>query len=355
MLTFHFTGADGSMTQAETLTSGMEGRQIRLELDSSWENLTKTAVFRAGAITRVVMDPGTAVTIPAEVLERPYVKLLVGLYGTDADGKLVIPTVMAEGPLIEPGAAPTEDGSAKDLPVWKNLQSQINNLAYRLEDLNCAAFPEEAGQLLISILRCGSFSPDQTAQIDALADALGVAEPEDLSHLTHHWDFRTGSLTDRIGGLEADASADVLLDDRGAHLNTATSYIMFPVDAAGAPLAGHTAEIKFGGMALAEDAGTMRLLTACTGSQPAATGLQWSVMDCWTTKSSLDTEFTDLQMFSGKTLVVKATASLLEWYIDGRLIASLEPTVDYTHLSVGSTASGAYPLTVEYVRIYPNS
>lgn len=355
MLTFHFTGADGSMTGTETLTSGMEGKQIRLELDGSWDDLTKIAVFRAGEITRVVMNPGTFVNIPAEVLEKPYVKLLVGLYGTDAAGNLVIPTVMAEGPLIEPGADPTEDGCAKDLPVWKNLQSQINGLAYKLETLNGSVFPEEAGQLLISILRNGSFSPDQTAQIDALADALGIEEPVDLSHLTHYWDFRTGSLTDRIGSLEATASADVLLDAKGAHLNTAASYIMFPVDAAGAPLAGHTAEIKFGNMSLAKDTGTMRLLTACNGSQPAATGLQWSVMDCWSTKASAVTEFTDLQMFSGKTLVVKATASLLEWYLDGQLIVSLEPATAYTHLSIGSTASGAYPLTVEYVRVYPNN
>ncbi len=355
MLTFHFTGADGSMTESETLTSGMEGREILLNLDSSWDNLTKTAVFRAGEITRVVMNPGDAVTIPPEVLERPFVRLLVGVYGTDAEGSLVIPTVMAEGPMIEPGANPVEDGYAKDLPVWKNLQSQINNLAYKMEALDDSAFPEEAAQLLISILRHGSFSPDQTDQIDALADALGIQEPEDLSHLTHYWDFRTGSLTDQIGGLVAEASTDVLLDAKGAHMSSNMSYIMFPAGPDGASLAGYTAEIKFGEMTLAEDTGTMRLLTICTGAQPAAMGLQWTVKDCWSTKSSLETEFTDLQMFSGKTLVMKATSALLEWYIDGALIVSMEPALAYTHLSIGSTASGAFPLTVEYVRIYPNT
>ena len=39
MLTFHFTGVDGSMTESEILTSGMVGRQLRLILDSSWDNL----------------------------------------------------------------------------------------------------------------------------------------------------------------------------------------------------------------------------------------------------------------------------------------------------------------------------
>lgn len=357
MLTFHFTGADGSMTESETLTSGMVGREAELLFDDSWADLTKTAVFRAGEITRVVMNPGSTVIIPAEVLEKPYVKLLVGVWGTDGAGTLVIPTVMAEGPLIEPGAEPAEDGTAKDLPVWKLLQSQINNLSYRLEELDGAPFPAEAAALLVDILRQGTYTDDQTEQIEALADALGVEKYEDLSHLVHYWDFRTGSLTDQIGGLQAETSTDVLLDAKGAHVPAATSYIMFPAGADGASLAGHTAEIKFGEMSLSETAGTMRLLSICAGTQPAATGLQWSVKDCWSTKSSLETEFTDLNMFSGKTLVMKANAdsSLLEWYIDGTLIVSLEPAISYTHLSIGTTASGAFPLTVEYVRIYPNT
>lgn len=358
MLTFHFTGAEGSVTGTETLTSGMVGKQIQLRFDESWADLSKTAVFRAGEITRIVANPGDAVTVPPEVLEKPYAKLLVGVYGTDATGNLVIPTVMAEGPMIQPGANPTEDGTTKDLPVWKNLQSQINSLARRLETVDrTSSFSSEAAQLLITILRRGTYTTDQTEQIDALAEALGIDESEDLSHLTHYWDFRTGSLTDRINGLQTETSADVLLDATGAHMNTASSYLMFPAGMNGASLAGYTAEIKFGDMALAEITGTMRLLTVCTGTQPAAVGLQWTVMDCWSTKSSLQTEFKDLQMFSGKTLVLRANAegTLLEWYIDDQLIVSAEPTIAYTHLSIGSTASGAYPLTVESVRIYPNN
>ena len=354
MLTFHFTGPDGSVSGSQILTSGMVGAEIQLRFDESWAEISKTAVFRAGELTRIVANPGDTVTIPPEVLEKPYVKLLVGVYGTDAAGEVVIPTVMAEGPMIQPGADPTEDGTAKDLPVWKNLQSQINNLAYRLESLDISApFPEGAAQLLISILSHGAFSPDQTEQIGALADILGVERYEDLSHLTHYWDFRTGSLTDRVSGLTAETSADALLDAKGAHLSAGSSYIMLPA----APLAGHTVEVKFGRMTLAENTGTMRLLTLCNGTQPAATGLQWSVSDCWSTKASLKTEFADLQMFSDKTLVMRANAdfTLLEWFIDGELIVSLEPATAYSHLSIGSTASGAYPLTVEYVRIYPNT
>lgn len=419
MLTFHFTGVDGSMTEAETLTSGMVGKEILLTFDESWANLSKTAVFRAGEITRVVMDPGETVVIPSEVLERPFGKLLVGVYGTNEAGDLVIPTVMAEGPMIRYGADPIEDETAKELPVWENLQNQIGDLSGlstedktdlvsavnelsgtaatlsgRMDGLeqaqefmgdpeqletgetatlvdavneinshvtelakNCIGFNIDAAQMLVDILSKGLYTTDQTEQIDALAALFGVTVSEDLSHLIHYWDFRTGSLTDRIGGLEATASADVTLDATGAHVPTKSSYIMFPAGADGASLAGHTAEVKFGEMTLDEAASTQRLMLVCAGSQPAALGLQWTVRDCWSSKSSLVTEFTDLNMFSGKTLVMKANddSSVVEWYIDGQLIVSYDITNPYTHLSLGSTTSGAFPLTVEYVRIYPNT
>lgn len=419
MLTFHFTGADGSMTESEILTSGMVGKEVTLILDESWANLTKTAVFRAGDITRVVLDPGDTVVIPPEVLEQPFGKLFVGIYGTNEQGDLVIPTIMAEGPMIRYGADPIEDETAKELPVWEQLQEQIgdltglstadrsdlvsavNELHDTAEDLsgrmdilaqaqefmgqpalletaetgtlvgavnelhsrvteladNCIGFNVDAAQMLVDILSKGVYTTDQTQQIDALAAMFGVSVSEDLSHLTHYWDFRSGSLTDRIAGLEATASADVTLDAAGAHILTANSYIMLPAGTDGASLAGHTAEIKFGQMALNEAASIQRLLLVCSGSQPASVGLQWTVRKCWSTKTTLVTEFADLNMFSGKTVLMKANAdaSLLEWYMDGQLIASCEPTVACTHVSIGASSTGAFPLTVEYMQIYPNT
>lgn len=419
MLTFSFTGVDGSMTESETLTSGMVGKEVLLLFDDSWSNLTKTVVFRAGEITRVVMDPAETVTIPADVLERPFGKLFVGVYGTDESGTLVIPTIMAEGPMIRYGADPIEDETARELPVWENLQNQIGDLSGlstenksdlvsavnelcgsaadlsdrmdgleqaqefmgqpellkteenatlvgavneihgRVEELaqNCVGFTVDAAQMLVDILSKGIYTADQTEQIDALAALFGVTVSEDLSHLIHYWDFRTGSLTDRIGGLVATASEDVTLDAKGAHMPSKTSYIMFPAGANGISLAGYTAEIKFGEMTLDESTGTKRMLQICDGSQPAALGLQWTVLNCWSTKSSLETTFTDLQMFSGKTLVVKGNAegTLLDFYFEDQLIVSYTPAISYTHLSIGSTSSAAFPMTVEYVRIYPNT
>lgn len=129
MLTFEFTGVAGSMTENERLTSGMVGKQVQIILSSDWADLNCTAVFVSGDICRTVQLSGSTVTIPEDNLRYPFRRLLVGVWGTDQDGTLVIPTVMAEGPFVELGANPYGDPVAVTLPVWENLQNQIGNLA----------------------------------------------------------------------------------------------------------------------------------------------------------------------------------------------------------------------------------
>ena len=71
--------------------------------------------------------------------------------------------------------------------------------------------------------------------------------------------------------------------------------------------------------------------------------------------SSAVTELTDRQMFSGKTLIAKGApdSNQIDWYLDGVLLFSTEPTFVPSHISLGSSMSGAFPMVVEYVRIYP--
>ena len=58
MLTFRFSKADGQMVERETLTSGMVGKEVRLEFSADWEGLRKTVVFCADGISRDVVDAG---------------------------------------------------------------------------------------------------------------------------------------------------------------------------------------------------------------------------------------------------------------------------------------------------------
>lgn len=333
MLTFSFTGAEGSMTESDVLTSGMVGKEIRLIFDESWNNLTKALVFQAGEVTRVA-DFSTTNTIPADVLRIPFCRLYVGAYGTDSNGTLVIPTVMAEGPLIRRGADPIEDETARELPVWVDLQSQIGN---------------------ITILETAA-KTDLVAAVNELHRRLRMLELEAPKIPEVLWDFRTGSLCDHMSGLEATVSEDVTLDAAGAHTHSSSSYITLPLGRSGATLAGHYIEIKFGNMTLTDTGSTMRLATGNSGSQPASAGLMWSSRDCWTHKLTEVTEFTDLQMFSGKTLIGRPNedATQILWYFENQYICPSAPGYAPTHVSLGCSVNAAYPLVVETVKIYPN-
>lgn len=129
MLTFQFSEANGVMTAQDTLTSGMIGRQARLEFSGSWADLKKTAVFTNGTVTRDVAVDSDVVTIPQEVLEKSMTSLYVGVYGTTADGTVAVPTVWVRGPEILPGADPSGDYPADPaLPIWARLQQQVKYL-----------------------------------------------------------------------------------------------------------------------------------------------------------------------------------------------------------------------------------
>ena len=129
MLTFRFSGADGWMVERETLTSGMVGKEVRLEFSQDWEGFSKTIVFAAGGVSRDVTARGDVAVIPHEVLAEPRLPFYVGVYGVAADGR-VIPTIRVRGPEIAPGADPAGDESAApSLPVWAQLQSAMGDLS----------------------------------------------------------------------------------------------------------------------------------------------------------------------------------------------------------------------------------
>lgn len=129
MLTFEFNGVRGVMTRDAPLTSGMVGRQVKLVFSPDWEDLRKTAVFRAGDVTRDVLEVSGETVIPSKVLEVPHHRLYVGIYGTDDTGEVVIPTVWAEGPMVEEGTVPSGDPSTQEEnPVWQQILTMLGSL-----------------------------------------------------------------------------------------------------------------------------------------------------------------------------------------------------------------------------------
>lgn len=110
------SAADAAVTAPATLTSGMLGATVTFAFSgTAWQSLRKIAVFRAGSVRRDVEETdwsGSVCTIPWECLSEADERLLVGVYGMDEAGTVVIPTVYADCGWIWPGADPAGDPAA---------------------------------------------------------------------------------------------------------------------------------------------------------------------------------------------------------------------------------------------------
>ena len=111
------------------IPKGIVGATVSIEYtDSAWDGLQKTVVFRS-AVTKDVLDAGSEVVVPAEVVSRAGVNLYMGVYGVDAANNVVIPTIWTELGLVNGAAAPSGDTSSDpSLPVWAQIQGTIGNL-----------------------------------------------------------------------------------------------------------------------------------------------------------------------------------------------------------------------------------
>ena len=111
------SAADAAVTKAATLTGGMVGASVAFVFSGDeWTSLRKIAVFRAGGVQRSVEQAdwsGSTCTIPWECLAYAGERLLIGVYGMDETGQVVIPTIYADCGWIQPGADPSGDPAAE--------------------------------------------------------------------------------------------------------------------------------------------------------------------------------------------------------------------------------------------------
>ena len=116
-------------TRLVPIPKGIVGATVSIEyMDSAWDGLQKTVVFRSG-ITKDVLAAGNEVVVPAEVVSRAGVNLYMGVYGVDAANNVVIPTIWTELGLVNSAAVPSGDTSTNpSLPVWAQIQAMIGNL-----------------------------------------------------------------------------------------------------------------------------------------------------------------------------------------------------------------------------------
>lgn len=132
-----------TVTENEILTSGMINAKIKFEFSDDWyPALSKTAIFTAGDVTKVVLDSyweNNVCSIPQECLAKSDEILMVGIYGADNANVVAIPTVWATVGKIRKGYESYEDVSTGTLPIWAQVQSAAAQSATAAKNAQNAA------------------------------------------------------------------------------------------------------------------------------------------------------------------------------------------------------------------------
>lgn len=111
------------------ITAGTVGLPVEFAFDSQWDGLSKTAVFRAGHVSKIADNIVEATTVPWEVLKKGNIWLSIGVYGVNADGSIAIPTIWANVCVIQIGVSPDGDPSTQpEHPAWQKALNSIGNL-----------------------------------------------------------------------------------------------------------------------------------------------------------------------------------------------------------------------------------
>lgn len=123
------------LRRREPITSGsVNVYPVRFAFSTDWDGLSRTAVFRAGADgnpVSVLLGADGECTIPWEVLTEKGPLLMAGVYGTDAGGAVVLPTVWVSLGQILGGAKPGKDAQPPTPDLWQQaLAHKADGLSY---------------------------------------------------------------------------------------------------------------------------------------------------------------------------------------------------------------------------------
>lgn len=112
----------------DKLPLGAAGLTVRFHFtDPVWEHLSKTVVFRNRSSTLDVTMTQNCAVIPHELLTKVMDVIDVGVYGTDSDQLLAIPTVWGQLGTVEGAAQPSGDPATDPtLPYWAQLKEQVD-------------------------------------------------------------------------------------------------------------------------------------------------------------------------------------------------------------------------------------
>lgn len=117
------------------ITAGTVGLEVEFSFDSHWDNLGKTAIFRAGDKVITAALEGNTHIVPWEVLVKPDLWLVVGIYGANPEGTVVIPTLWTKVAAVYTGVDPEGDPALEPSnPIWQETLARVSNMEPQLSD-----------------------------------------------------------------------------------------------------------------------------------------------------------------------------------------------------------------------------
>ena len=117
------------------ITAGTVGLEAEFVFDSHWDNLGKTVIFRAGDKTIITALEQDTHIVPWEVLEKPEVWLFVGIYGANAEGTVVIPTLWTKVAAIYTGVDPEGDPALEPAnPIWQQTLARVADMEPQVQE-----------------------------------------------------------------------------------------------------------------------------------------------------------------------------------------------------------------------------
>lgn len=159
------------------ITAGTVGLPVEFVFDSQWDGLSKTAVFQAGHVCKIVDSLDTKTVVPWEVLTIPGAWLSIGAYGVNADGSVAIPTIWVNVSAINISAHPNGDPAADpSLPIYQKLLNEVEELREMVESGQGGGSPTSRQSRVGYVTLRANAWVGQNSLYSQVVDIAGVTE-----------------------------------------------------------------------------------------------------------------------------------------------------------------------------------
>lgn len=151
------------------ITRGSVGIPVEFEFSPEWDGLSKIAVYRGSGISvDQALTEGSG-TVPSNVLTGVGGDLYIGVYGRNAAGTIVMPTIWAKVGRIQPGAKPSGVDPTEPEPDWtakvqataENALAVAKEALKKAEEGGGAGLSDDVKQALLQLAQKVAYVDDQ--------------------------------------------------------------------------------------------------------------------------------------------------------------------------------------------------